>query len=259
MTERLAGKVAVVTGAASGFGLGIARCFARAGAKVAIADRDVERGEAVAEELRAEGAQARFCEVDVADRASVAAMVEAAGNALGTPDIMVANAGIGQRPCPLEETPDEVFERLHAINVMGVINCCREVIPLLRERGGGNIIVTASGIALTPRPNLAAYAASKGAVVSLTKALALELAPDRIRVNALCPAVGDTPMLAEFAGGDPGGDVTEEQRTAFGSILPLGRLIDAEDVGHAAVFLASDAEAGNVTGCALPVDGGRCV
>ena len=255
MTQRLADKVAVVTGAASGFGLGIARMFAQAGAKVAIADQDRERGEVAAETLRVEGAQSMFCKVDVAERASVAAMIEAAENSLGPADIMVANAGIGQRPCPLEETSDEVFERLFAINVMGVINCCRESILRFRGRGGGNIIITASGVALTPRPNLAAYAASKGAVVTLAKALALEFAPHGVRVNTLCPAVGDTPMLAEFCGGTE----TEDKREAFGSALPLGRLISPEDVGHAAVFLASDREAGNLTGCAMPVDGGRCV
>ena len=255
MIQRLADKVAIVTGAASGFGLGIARMFAQAGAKVAIADLDAERGEAAAETLRAEGAQSMFCDVDVAKRASVAGMIETAEHALGPADIMVANAGIGQRPCPLEETPDEVFDRLLAINVMGVINCCREAIPRFRSRGGGNIIITASGVALTPRPNLAAYAASKGAVVTLAKALALEFAPYGVRVNALCPAVGDTPMLAEFCGGEE----TQEKRETFGSALPLGRLISPEDVGYAALFLASDTEAGNLTGCAMPVDGGRCV
>lgn len=255
MSQRLADKVAVVTGAASGFGLGIATTFAEAGAKVAVADLDAERGETAAETLRARGAQSTYFEVDVAERASVARMLDAAENALGPADIMVANAGIGQRPCPLEETPDEIFDQLLSINVMGVINCCREAILRFRDRTGGNIIITASGVALTPRPNLAAYAASKGAVVTLAKALALEFAPHGVRVNALCPAVGDTPMLAEFCGGEE----TEGQREMFGSALPLGRLISPEDVGHAALFLASDREAGNLTGCALPVDGGRCV
>ncbi|MGI9412649.1 MAG: glucose 1-dehydrogenase [Hyphomicrobiales bacterium] len=255
MTGRLAGKVAIVTGGASGFGVGIARCFAHEGARVLIADRDATGGEAVAESLRGEGADAAACAADVTDRASVASMVAAAGDAFGAVDILVANAGIGQRPSPFEETPDETIDQLYAVNVKGVMNCCREVIPLFRGRGRGNIIVTASGIALIPRPNFAAYAASKGAVVALAKALALELASDGIRVNALCPAVGDTPMLAEFAGGE----VADEERAGFGSILPLGKLITPEDVGHAAVFLASDVEAGNITGCALPVDGGRCV
>ena len=252
---RLAGKAAVVTGAASGFGRGIAECFAREGASVLVADRNAEAAEKVAERIRKQGGIAQAHKVDVTDSDGVLSMYTASESAFKAFHILVANAGLGQRPGRLEETSEEVFDALFDVNVKGVYHCCRHAIPLFRGQGHGTIIITASGIALKPRANFVAYGASKTAVVGLTKGLAEELAPDGIRVNALCPAIGDTPMLAEFLDGDP----TGERRGEAQALLPLGKLITPEDVGNAAVFLASDTEAATITGCALPVDSGRCI
>ncbi len=168
---------------------------------------------------------------------------------------MVANAGIGQRPCPIAELEENELTRQFEINVKGVMLCCKQAVLQFRRQGGGNIVITASGIALTPRPKLLAYAAAKGAVLAFAKGLALELASEGIRVNALCPAVGDTPMIAEFMGGE----LSDAGKEQFRQALPMGKLITPRDVGEAAVFLASDTEAGAVTGCAFPVDAGRCV
>ena len=252
---RLAGKTAVVTGAASGFGLGIAQCFAREGANILVADRDGDGAERAAGRIRDDGGMAQACEVDVTDAERVFSMYTACESAFKAIDILVANAGLGQKPCRLEDTADQVWDDLFEVNVKGVYHCCRHVIPRFRAQGRGNILITSSGIALRPRPNYAAYGATKAAVTALAKALAEELAPDGIRVNAICPAVGDTPMLMEFMGGDATSEKAEQARQA----LPLGKLITPEDVGNAAVFLASDAEAGTITGCALPVDSGRCI
>ena len=255
MTGRLQDKAAIVTGGASGFGSGIVDCFAREGARVLIADLDDESGRAKCEAVAAAGGTAAFRQVDVTDNAQVQAMVAACAEEFGSVDVLVANAGLGQRPCPLEATEDDDFDRQFAVNVRGVFYCCKAVLPHFRRQGSGSIVITASGIALTPRPNLVVYGATKGAVLTFAKGLAMELAPEGFRVNALCPAAGDTPMLAEFMGGEE----TQEGRERFVSGLPMGKLITPEDMGNAAVFLASDAEAGTITGCALPVDSGRCI
>lgn len=255
MAGRLQDKAAIVTGGASGFGGGIVDCFAREGAKVMIADLDEAGGQAKCDAVTAAGGTASFHRVDVTDAAQVDAMVAACEEAFGAVDVMMANAGLGQRPCPLEETNDENFDLQFAVNVRGVFYCCKAVLPVFRRQGSGNIVITASGIALTPRPNLVVYGATKGAVLTFAKGLAMELASEGFRVNALCPAAGDTPMLAEFMGGEE----TTEGRARFVDGLPMGKLIMPEDMGNAAVFLASDLEAGTITGCALPVDSGRCI
>lgn len=251
---RLVQKVAIVTGAASGFGAGIARCFGAEGAAVVVADRDAEGGRNTAREIEQAGGTTAFFEVDVCAPDQVKAMVDFAVERFGRLDVQVNNAGVGQRPVPLEETSDSVFDALVETNMRSVFLGCRYALPVLRRQGGGVIINTASAIALAPRPNLVAYAASKGWVVTFTKGLALELAPEGIRVNALCPAAGDTPMLKEFMGGKD----TAEGRERFAASLPMGRLIHPENVGWAAVYLACD-EASMVTGACLPVDGGRCI
>jgi 3-oxoacyl-[acyl-carrier protein] reductase len=251
--SRLDSKVAIVTGGASGFGMGIVRHFVAAGARVLVADLDEQKGGALAEELGG-ASRVEFLRVDVTKPEDVAAMVATAQSLLGGLDVLVNNAGLGQRPVRLEETTDEVYDTLFDVNVRSVFLCCRIALPVFRRQGHGNIINTASGIALTPRPNLVAYGAAKGAVVTFTKGLAMELAEDGIRVNALCPAAGDTPMLAEFMGGEE----TEAGRSRFTASVPMGRLISPDDMGAAAVFLASD-EAAMVTGTCLPVDGGRCI
>jgi 3-oxoacyl-[acyl-carrier protein] reductase len=255
MAGRLEGMAAIVTGGASGFGSGIARCMAREGAKVLVADMNPDTGAAMAEAIREEGGTAAFQRVDVTDRAQVDAMTAACRAAFGTVDCLVANAGLGQRPSPLLDTSEEEFDRQFAVNVKGVFHCCRSVLPVFRAQGNGNIIITASGIAVRPRPNLVVYGATKGAVLNFTKGLAEELAPEGFRVNALCPAAGDTPMLNEFMGGT----ASEEAKAALMASMPLGRLIQPEDMGNAAVFLASETEARTITGMAFPVDSGRLI
>ena len=248
---RLEGKIAIVTGGASGFGEGIVRRFVAEGAKVVVADLDEVRGHALTETL---GAGTAFIKVDVTQDDQVKAMIDFAVERFGGLDILVNNAGVGQRPEPLEETSDESYNLMFDVNVRGVFLGCRHALPALRRRGGGVILNTASGIALKPRPRLVVYGATKGAVVTFTKGLAMELADEGIRVNALCPAAGDTPMLSEFMGGSE----TEEGRAAFTASIPMGRLVSPEDMGAAVAFLASD-DAAMVTGTCLAVDGGRCI
>ncbi len=252
---RLANKTAIISGGASGFGRGIVEAFLEEGACVVIADLDGDGAAKAASELDPTGRRAISRRVDVTDSPSVADCLAFAQDNFGSLDIMVANAGIGQRPCRLEDTTDEEFDRQLAVNVKGVFNCARHAVPVFRAQKSGNIIITASGIALTPRPNLVAYATGKGAAVTFAKGLAMELAPEGIRVNALCPAAGDTPMLTEFMGGN----ATEDARQRFQDSVPMGRLISPRDMGQAAVFLASDAQAATITGTALAVDGGRCI
>jgi NAD(P)-dependent dehydrogenase (short-subunit alcohol dehydrogenase family) len=252
---RLADKVAIVTGGASGFGGGIVDCFAREGARVLIADLNGAAAEAKAEAVAAAGGEASAFTVDVAKADQVAEMVAACVARYGGLDIMVANAGLGQRPTPLDETSEADYDRQFDVNVKGVFHCCAKALPQFRKQGAGNIIITASGIAIRPRPNLVVYGATKGAALNLAKGLALELAPEGIRVNALCPGPGDTPMLAEFMGGTE----TEQGREAFRANLPLGKLIRPQDMGEAAVFLADEQASSRITGHTLPVDSGRTV
>jgi len=257
---RLQDKTAIVTGGASGFGAGIVKHFAAAGARVLLTDLDAAKGESTAREINESNAsndssgEVSFMAVDVTDQAQVQDAVEHAKQRFGGIDILVNNAGIGQRPVALEDTSDEIYDALYNINVRGVFIGCRAALPVMKARGGGVIINTASGIALTPRPNLVTYAATKGAVVTFTKGLAMELAEFNIRVNALCPAAGDTPMLAEFMGGED----TAENRAKYMAGIPLGKLVTGDDMGAAATYLASD-EAGMITGTCLAVDGGRCI
>ena len=260
---RLEGRTALVTGAASGFGAGIAAAFAREGAAVLVADLDAAAAEAVAAELSRSGLSAEPFATDITDRTSLDAAVAFCESRFGGLDILVANAGIGQRPSPFAETEADTLRRQFEINSLGAFQICQAALPALRrsvERGlkigmGASILINVSGIALVPRPQLYGYGMAKAAAAYLMKALAAELAPEKIRVNGLFPAIGDTPMLAEFAGGAR----TEEAAAAFAGALPLGRLITPDDIGQAALFLSSESEAGALTGCALPVDGGRCL
>ncbi len=254
MTRRLEGMTAVVTGAASGFGKGIAEAFAREGASTVIADIDGDAAETVAAELRDGGANSAAVETDVTSRESLESAVALCVSGFGKLDVMVANAGIGQRPCPFVDTGDEALRRQYEVNAIGPFLSCQAAIPALRNSKAPSILITVSGIALVPRPQLYGYGMAKAAAMYLMKSLALELAPDRIRVNGLFPAIGDTPMIAEFAGGERSDDSDRQ----FAEALPLGRLITPEDVGHAAVYLSSP-EGSAMTGCALPVDAGRCI
>ena len=238
-------RVALVTGAASGFGEAIARRYAAEGASVVIADLNDQRGGAIAGEIG--GA---YVHADVSDRDDVRAMVGEAVERYGRLDVMVNNAGVTHINRPMLEVGEEEFDRIFDVNVKAIYLAAREVVPLMREQGGGSIVNTASTAGLRPRPGLTWYNASKGAVITLTKSMAAELGPDNIRVNALCPVAGDTPLLPSFLGANT--------REAFEATVPLGRLSTSDDVAKAALWLASD-EASFITGVALEVDGGRCV
>jgi 3-oxoacyl-[acyl-carrier protein] reductase len=246
--NRLAGKVAIVTGAASGFGAEIAGRFAEEGARLVLADLDAVAGERVAREIGAD-----FLAADVSSSAASGRMVATAVERFGRLDILVNNAGRPQAPTSIVETDEQEFDRLIGVNAKAIYLAARHAIPIMRRQAGGVILNTVSVAAIRPRPNLAAYNASKGAALTLTKSLAIELAADRIRVNAVCPGPGDTPMLATFVGGD-----SEIHRAGFLSSIPLGRLCSPRDVADAMVFLASD-EASFITGVVLEVDGGRCI
>ena len=247
---RLEGKVAIVTGGGSGFGEGIATKFVAEGAKVLIADRDPLGGERVAKAL---GASARSVVTDVSKAADVKAMIEAALAAFGRLDILVNNAGMGHLPQPLEGLGEDDFDRILAVNVKSIYLAAREVVPRFKAKKQGVILNVASTAGVSPRPRLAWYNASKGWVITATRAMAVELAPFGIRVVALNPVAGETPMLKTFMGED-----TPEMRAKFLSTIPIGRFSTPEDLGNAACFLCSD-EASMITGVAMEVDGGRCI
>ncbi len=249
---RLANKVAVVTGAGSGFGAGIAARFAAEGASVVVADLNDDAGRGVAERIGAESGKAAHVRADVTDADDVKSMIEAAIERFGRLDILVNNAGYSHRNQPLTDVSEEDFDRTYAVNVKAIYLAAREAVPVFRRQGGGCILNTSSTAALRPRPGLVWYNGSKGAVNTITKAMALELAPDRIRVNALCPVIGATGMLETFMGKPD----TPENRAAFVASVPLGRMSTPEDIAAAALYLASD-EAAFLTGVCLPVDGGR--
>jgi 3-oxoacyl-[acyl-carrier protein] reductase len=245
---RLEGKTAIVTGAGSGFGAGIARIFAREGATVMVADIKAASALAIADEI---GGIAQT--VDVANGASVAAMAAAARAAWGRIDILVNNAGITHLPKAMEDVTEEEFDRVLAVNAKSVYLTAREIVPGMKQARAGAILNIASTAGLSPRPRLNWYNASKGWMITATKTMAVELAPAGVRVNALCPVAGETPLLASFMGED-----TPEMRAKFLSTIPLGRFSTPQDMGEAAAFLCSDA-ASMITGVALEVDGGRCI
>ena len=254
MAGRLEGRVALVTGAASGFGAGIARRFAGEGAGVVVADIDDAAGRGVVEEITAAGGAASYRHADVAVAGDVKDMVAHARAAFGGLDILVNNAGWAYANRPSTEVPEADFDRLFATNVKSVYLATREAVPLLRERGGGVMINVASTAAARPRPNLTWYNATKGALVTITRSLALELAPDRIRVCAINPVIGETGLTSTFMGMPD----TPENRAPFLATIPLGRFSTPADIANAALFLASD-EAAFLTGVCLDVDGGRSV
>ena len=247
---RLAGKIALVTGAASGFGEGIAKKFAAEGAKVVLADRD---GEGAARAAARIGGEAMGVRADVTVAADVKAMVEAAQARFGGFDVLVNNAGMGHVPQPLEELAEVDFDRILAVNVKAIYLAAREVVPRFKAQKRGVILNIASTAGVSPRPRLTWYNASKGWVITATRSMAVELAPFGIRVCALNPVAGETPMLKTFMGED-----TPEIRAKFLSTIPIGRFSTPEDLGNAACFLCSD-EASMITGVAMEVDGGRCI
>lgn len=249
---RLEGKVAVVTGAASGFGEGIARLFAAEGARVLLADINGDGADAVAGSI---GAQAAAQRCDVTRRADIDAAVAAACKHFGGRiDIVVNNAGWSHKNGPLLDVDEATFDRVYAINVKSIFHMVHAVVPLMRAQKSGVILNIGSTAGLRPRPGLTWYNGSKGAVNLLSKSLAVDLAPDGIRVNAICPVMGATGLIEQFMGMPD----TPENRKKFLATIPLGRLSTPLDVARAALYLASD-EAEFITGVELPVDGGRTV
>jgi 3-oxoacyl-[acyl-carrier protein] reductase len=249
-SKRLEGKRAIVTGGASGFGAGIARRFAEEGARVVIADLNGDAARALAAEL---GDETLGVRVDVSSAADVSALAQAANRLLGGVDIVVNNAGVGHTPQPLDELSDEAFDRIAAVNMRSIYLMSKAFVPTMKAQGSGAILNIASTGGVSPRPNLTWYNASKGWVITATRAMAVELAPFQVRVNALNPVAGDTPLLKTFMGAD-----TPEVRAKFLASIPLGRFSTPEDMGAAAAFLCSD-DASMITGVAMEVDGGRCI
>jgi 3-oxoacyl-[acyl-carrier protein] reductase len=249
----LTGKVAIVTGAGSGFGEGIATLFAAEGASVLVADLVGQQAHRVTGAIRAAGGDARACVGDVSQRADFQRMVDDALAAWGRLDVVVNNAGTTHRNTSMLEVDEATFDRVFAVNVKSIYWSAFCAVPVLRAQGGGSIINIASTAGLRPRAGLTWYNGSKGAAVTISKSMAVELAPDNIRVNAICPVIGETGLTATFMGGD-----TPELREKFVASIPLGRMSRPEDVAGAALYLASD-RAAFLTGTALEVDGGRCV
>jgi len=245
---RLQDKRAIITGAASGFGTGIARKFAAEGARIMVADINDDQAHEVAKEV--DGVAHH---VDLAQDKSVAQMARAAHELWGHVDIIVNNAGVTHQPKPLEEVDEDEFDRVLGINAKSVYLTSRYFVPSMKAAKTGVILNMASTAALSPRPNLSWYNASKGWMVTATKAMAIELAPHNVRVNAICPVAGETPLLKSFMGDD-----SPAIREKFLSSIPIGRFSTPEDMGNAACFLCSD-EASMITGVAMEVDGGRCI
>jgi 3-oxoacyl-[acyl-carrier protein] reductase len=249
---RLTGKKAIITGAASGFGRGVAELFAQEGARVALLDLNGKGAQAVAAQI---GPSALPVTCDVTDGAQVAQAVERAAEAFGGLDIVVNNAGWTHRNKPMLDVTEAEFDRVYAVNVKSIYLMAQAAVPLLRRQGGGGVILTVGSVAgLRPRPGLTWYNGSKAAANLLAKSMAAELAPDRIRVNALAPVMGETAMLEDFMGMPD----TPENRATFIAGIPLGRMSQPLDVARAALYLASD-EAEFITGVVLEVDGGRCI
>ncbi|MBO9450435.1 SDR family oxidoreductase [Tropicibacter sp. R16_0] len=247
---RLQGKTAIVTGGGSGFGAGIVAKFVSEGARVMIADINLDAAREIAEQMDGD---AIAHQVDVGDADSVDVLAEAALDTFGHLDILVNNAGVTHLPTPLEDVSEADFDRVFKVNMKSVYLTARALVPHMKERGTGAILNVASTAGVSPRPNLNWYNASKGWMITATKAMAVELAPSGVRVNAINPVAGETPLLKSFMGED-----TPEVRAKFLSTIPLGRFSQPEDMGNAACFLCSD-EASMITGVAMEVDGGRCI
>ena len=247
---RLNGKTAIVTGGASGFGAGIARKFIAEGAQVMLADLNLKMAQELAEEL---GQNAKVVEANVAQDASVAAMTQAALDAFGRIDILINNAGTTHWPAKMEDVSEDDFDKVFAVNCKSIYLGAKHIVPLMKAQKSGSILNVSSTAALSPRPRLNWYNASKGWVNNATKGMAIELAPEGVRVNSINPVAGDTPLLKMFMGED-----TPERRAQFLSTIPIGRFSTPEDMGNAACYLCSD-EASMVTGICMEIDGGRCI
>ncbi len=250
----LDGRVAIITGAGNGFGEGIAKLFSQRGAKVVVADIRREGAERVAAEIKAAGGQAAVSVTDVTRNDEVAAMVKLTLERFGKVDIMVNNAGTTHKSQPMLNVDEKTFDLVYAVNVKSIFLSAKNIVPVFAKQGSGVIINIASTAGVRPRPGLTWYNGSKGAAILLTKSMAVELAPLKIRVNAVNPVMGETGLLSEFL---PGEDTPETRAKIIGTI-PLGRLSKPIDIAKATAYLASD-EADFITGVCLEVDGGRCV
>ena len=249
---RLKNKVAIITGGASGFGKGIVEKFVKEGAKVVIADINYDSAKELQNVI---GDSAIAVNVDVSKKNEVDNMIEETVKHFSEVNILVQNAAIGMKPQSLLDTSEELFDRLFAVNVKSVYLGAKAVIPVFKNQGTGGVILnTVSTAALRPRPGLTIYNSTKGALIPMTKALALEVAEYGIRVNGICPVAGETPMLRDFLGSaNP-----EENHKKFISTVPLGRLAEPEDVANASLYLCSE-EANFITGVMLEIDGGRSI
>jgi 3-oxoacyl-[acyl-carrier protein] reductase len=249
--KQLAGKVAIVTGGASGFGEAIVRLYIAEGAKVMLADLNAKRGKAIAKEL---GPKCAFAKCDVSLGSNVKSMVKACVKLLGSPDIVVNNAGTTHLNRPMLEIDEATFDMVYAVNVKSIFHMAHAVVPLMRAKKSGVILNVGSTAGIRPRPGLTWYNGSKGAVNLLSKSMAVELGPDGIRVNAICPVIGETALLEKFMGVPD----TPENRARFIATIPLGRMSRPSDIASAALYLASD-QAAFISGVEFPVDGARTV
>jgi 3-oxoacyl-[acyl-carrier protein] reductase len=247
---KLKGKTAIVTGAAQGFGYGIAETYLREGARVCVMDINLDKAREAAKQL---GRKAFAVGCDVAKSSSVNKAFAKAISKLERVDILVNNAGTSHRNQPMLQIGEAEFDRLYDVNVKSIFLTAHALVPHLRQKGGGVIINIGSTAGIRPRPGLTWYNGTKGAVNLLSKSMAVELAPDKIRVCCIAPVAGETPLLTMFMGDD-----SPEKRAAFKATIPLGRLSTPADIANAALFLASD-DASMITGNVMEVDGGRCI
>ncbi len=245
---RLDGKIAVITGGGSGFGAGIAESFIAEGAKVVLGDVNLQGAKVVADRL--DGLAVKG---DVSKADDMAALVDAAMAAHGRIDIFINNAGTTHLPQPMEDVEEDEFDHVLMVNTKSVYLSARHVVPVMKRQESGLILNIASTAGVSPRAGLSWYNASKGWMITATKSMAVELAPHGIRVNALNPVAGETPMLKRFLGED-----TPEMRAKFLATIPIGRFSTPQDLASAALFLCSD-EASMITGIGMEIDGGRCI
>ena len=248
---QLQNKIAIVTGAGGGFGEGVAQAYVREGARVVVADINAEAARRVASAL---GVHASAFTCDVTQKSQVEALVQHCVNTFGAPDIVVNNAGTTHKNRPMLEVDEATFDKVFAVNVKSIFHMTHAILPLMRQKGGGVILNVGSVAGIRPRPGLSWYNASKGAVNLLSKSMAVELGPENIRVNAICPVMGVTGLFEDFMGLPD----TPQNRAKFIATIPMGRFATPTDVAAAAVFLASDA-AEFFTGIEFPVDGGRTI
>ncbi len=250
---RLESKVAIVTGGGSGFGEGIAKRFAEEGCKVIVADINADGGNRVVTEIKVAGGDAAFTSANVAKESDWTALLNFTTDTYDKLDIVINNAGTTHRNKPMVDVTDAEFDLVYAVNVKSLYYSAKAIVPYFRKQGGGSFVTIASTSGIRPRPGLVWYSGSKGAAIIASQAMAVELAPDKIRVNVVNPVAGDTPLLAEFMGSD-----TPDIRAKFASVIPLGRFSQPRDIANACLYLSSD-EADFITGACIEVDGGRCV